>query len=215
VDKSLTIALPIHNGEMYLRRSVRELLDLASELTSEFSILIIDDGSSDDTYEVAQEMALRYPQISVNRSRVRRGLGPTIQSIERRVMSDVVMVHDGTTPIDPQQIRRLWHASVSTPGALGSGQQAAVDPSRWDQGELAELPAVHAAMASAHQRLLGFHLLRPVRWDEAHRTADATGPAALARSKHERPARSADVGRIPPLPRPKFLSALAEFARGE
>jgi Glycosyl transferase family 2 len=207
VDKSLTIALPVHNGETYLRRSVRELLDLASELTSDFSILIIDDGSTDDTYELAQEIALRYPQISVNRNLVRRGLGPTIESIRRRVLSDVVMVHDGTTPIDPHQVRRLWSTSGQ---AFVSSERAAHDASRWDQGELAELPAIHAAMASAHQRLLGFHLLRPMRWDDAHAPAEAKSPATPVR-----PARSTDVGRIPPLPRPKFLSALAEFALGE
>jgi Glycosyl transferase family 2 len=213
VDKSLTIALPIHNGETYLRRCVRELLELASELTADFSVLIIDDGSTDDTYELAQELALRYPQISVNRSRVRRGLGPTLESIQRRVSSDVVMVHDGTTPIDPQQIRRLWRTSATTPWAISGGAQTHVDPTRWDEGELAELPAIHAAMASAHQRLLGFHLLRPMRWDDAH--AAVSTPPAPSRAQHMRPTRSADLGRIPPLPRPKFLSALAEFALGE
>jgi len=207
VDKSLTIALPIHNGEAHLRRSVRELLDLASELTSDFSILIIDDGSTDDTYELAQEMALRYPQISVNRNRMRRGLGPTIESIRRRVLSDVVMVHDGTTPIDPHQVRRLWYTNGQE---FVSSERVAQDATRWDQGELSDLPAIHAAMASAHQRLLGFHLLRPMRWDDAHGPAETKSPATPAR-----PARSTDVGRIPPLPRPKFLSALAEFALGE
>jgi hypothetical protein len=215
VDKSLTIALPIHNGETCLRRCVRELLDLASELTSHFSILIIDDGSTDDTYELAQELAVRYPQISVNRNRVRRGLGPTIESIQRRVLSDVVIVHDGTTPIDPQQVRRLWHTSAATPGAIVDGQQHSQDSARWDQGELSELPAIHAAMASVHQRMLGFHLLRPVRWDDAHATADTTAPTAPSQALHERTARSADIGRIPAMPRPKFMSALAEFALGE
>jgi hypothetical protein len=215
LDKSLTIALPIYNGESYLRRSVRELLDLASELTTDFSILIIDDGSTDDTYETAQELALHYPQVTVNRNRIRRGLGPTIESIQRRVLSDVVIVHDGTTPIDVQQVRRLWQADSAAPWAILGDGQASRNSTRWDQGELAELPAIHAAMASAHQRLLGFQLLRPVRWDDAHAPIDATAPTPKSRAPYERPVRGADVGRIPALPRPKFLSALAEFALGE
>jgi hypothetical protein len=215
MEKSLTIALPIHNGETRLRRCVRDLLDLASELTPHFAILIIDDGSTDDTYELAQELALCYPQIKVNRNRVRRGLGPTIESLQRRVISDVVIVHDGTTSVDPQQVRRLWHESAAGIRRPLSIPEAAAMAARWDQGELAELPAIHAAMSSAHQRLLGFQLLRPARWDDAHVPASLTPSAATPRCKYETAVRSADVGRIPPLPKPKFLSALAEFALGE
>jgi Glycosyl transferase family 2 len=215
VDKSLTIALPIHNGESCLRRCVPELLELASELTQDFSILIIDDGSTDDTYEVAQELALRYPQIWVRRHRVRRGLGPTIESIERRVHSDVVIVHDGTSEIDPQQVRRLWRRSAASAGISMSRSTSFDATSRWDQGELAELPAIHAAMASAHQRLLGFQLLRSERGEDARPMVATTEPTGQARAKYEPSLRAADVGRIPPLPRPKFLSALAEFALGE
>jgi hypothetical protein len=129
------------------------------------------------------------------------------------VLSDVVMVHDGTTPIDPQQVRRLWNARATGFRSMVGGSPVYRDSSRWDQGELAELPAIHAAMASAHQHLLGFQLLHPVRWDDAHATTETAAPPA--QPQPVRPARSADVGRIPALPRPKFLSALAEFALGE
>ena len=53
LNKSLTVVLPVYNGETRLRKSVHEILELASELTSKFGVLIIDDGSNDATYEVA------------------------------------------------------------------------------------------------------------------------------------------------------------------
>ena len=43
LNKSLTVVLPVHNGETRLRKSVNEILELASELTSKFGVLIIDD----------------------------------------------------------------------------------------------------------------------------------------------------------------------------
>ena len=52
-NKSLTVVLPVYNGESRLRKSVNEILELASELTSKFGVLIIDDGSNDATNEVA------------------------------------------------------------------------------------------------------------------------------------------------------------------
>ena len=73
--------------------------------------MIVDDGSTDDTSAVAQELATRYPQVSVQRQRQQSGLGPIISMVRRRVDSDVVIVHDGVTPIDAVQVRRLWRQS--------------------------------------------------------------------------------------------------------
>ena len=57
MNKSLTIVLPVHNGESKLRSCVREILEVASDMTSAFGILIVDDGSTDATYEVAEELS--------------------------------------------------------------------------------------------------------------------------------------------------------------
>ena len=53
-NKSLTIVLPVHNGESRLTQFAGEILELASELTPHFSILVVDDGSTDDTSAVAR-----------------------------------------------------------------------------------------------------------------------------------------------------------------
>src|SRR6478609_2654715 len=108
LNKSLTVVLPVYNGETRLRKSVHEILELASELTSKFGVLIIDDGSNDSTYEVAEELAARYPQVSVRRNRHRSGLGSTIDYVQRRIRSDAVIMHDGASPIDAGEVRSLW-----------------------------------------------------------------------------------------------------------
>ncbi len=110
-NKSLTVVLPVYNGESRLASCVTQMLELASDLTSQFSIMIVDDGSTDDTSAVAQELSTRYPQVTVQRQRHRSGLGPIISMVRRRVDSDVVIVHDGVTPIDPVKVRRLWRQS--------------------------------------------------------------------------------------------------------
>ena len=131
-NKSLTIVLPVYNGESRLTHHVTEMLELASELTSHFEVMIVDDGSTDDTSAVAQELATQYPQISVRRHRHRRGLGPIISMVQRRVSTDVVIVHDGVTPINSVEVRRLWQQSAAETKSSRSAAAAGANPKTLD-----------------------------------------------------------------------------------
>jgi hypothetical protein len=214
-NKSLTIVLPVYNGESRLTHHVTEMLELASELTSHFEVMIVDDGSTDDTSAVAQELATQYPQISVRRHRHRRGLGPIISMVQRRVSTDVVIVHDGVTPINSVEVRRLWQQSAAETKSSRSATPASANPKRIDVTELASVRATHTAMALAHERVLGFHLLQPLREEVASQSANAMSPSKIQTQKRTQPTDQAGVGQIPPLPRPNFLSVVADFALGE
>ena len=207
LNKSLTIVLPVYNGESRLTGHVTELLELASDLTNEFSILVVDDGSTDDTSAVVQQLSARYPQVALRRNRQRRGLGPIISMVQRHVASDVVIVHDGVTPIDTVQVRRLWQQSVTTSATKGGKHN--------DIRDLALVRATHDAMARVHGRVLGFHLLQPQRDAESVAAVPAPAMSKVNTPSKPRPSDRSGVGQIPPLPRPNFLSAMAEFALGE
>jgi Glycosyl transferase family 2 len=212
LNKSLTVVLPVYNGETRLRKSVHEILELASELTTKFGVLIIDDGSNDATYEVAEELAACYPQVSVRRNRHRCGLGPTIDYVQRRVRTDAVIMHDGASPIDAGEMRSLWrnwlHQTSPVKGrpAAGTIHEA--------MHELAKIPAIHAAMEKAHGRVIGFQLITPTATDEVMND-DLASAMQTTRSDAGLKSDRRSLGQIPPLPRPKFLSALANFAMGE
>ncbi len=213
MSKSLTIVLPVYNAESRLRRNVTELLELASELTPEFGVLIVDDGSTDATFDVAAELASHYPQVLVRRHRHRRGLGATIEYVRRRVRSDAVMLHDGVTPVNAQQMRHLWQDWLAHTTAAGEAPAAAAaaSPSVTD---LPNLASIQAGMERAHRRVLGFQLITAGPSNQAESNEDLT-IAVRPRSDSPHVSHPAGVGQIPPLPRPKFLAALAAFALGE
>ncbi len=213
-NKSLTVVLPVYNGETRLRKSVDEILELASELTSKFGVLIVDDGSNDSTYEVAEELAARYPQISVHRNRQRRGLGSMIDYAQRRIRSDAVIVHDGVTPINAGEIRTLWRDWIgqSQTNKNGAGEPAA---KFGRMSELANLPSIHQAMERTHRRLCGFQMVAPISDDESLLDSIPPADASTRRSDTPRNERKSGIGQVPPLPRPKFLRSIANFALGE
>jgi hypothetical protein len=214
-NKSLTIVLPIYNGESRLTHHVTEMLELASELTSRFEVMIVDDGSTDDTSAVAQELATQFPQISIRRHRHRRGLGPIISMVQRRVSSDVVIVHDGVTPINSVEVRRLWHQSAADAQLMGSAQSPRPASRKPDALDLAAIRSTHAAMELAHERVLGFHLLQSMREENFPSMPTPAMPHPAHVPTKPRTADRSGVGQIPLLPRPNFLSAVADFALGE
>jgi hypothetical protein len=194
VNKTLTVILPVHNAEATLRRDVHEVLQIAGELATELRLFIVDDGSTDDTFDVATELAVRYPQMRVMRHAQQQGLGPAIESLRSIVGDELVLVHDGASPVKAEQIGRYW---------LQHEQQGwSTDDDKVSIDDLRRAAAAHAPMAAAHMRLAGFQRLTHVANDNTQ----------LSRRDKEP---KQGVGVIPPLPRPNFMGALAEFAIGE
>lgn len=202
MNESLTVVLPLHNAEETLRRSVDHVLEVAAELTANFRVLIVDDGSTDDSFDVATEIATEYPQVKVVRQSQRRGLGPTLNAVKRMVKSDVVMVHDGVSTANAEQLRVLWN---QRPGVGQPADVSAADLLRPSQNQ--------AAMAVAHQRLMNFQFLSV---DDNTATHDTPAPKSRGRkAAATRNANAGSVGAIPPLPGPNFMGAVGDFARGE
>lgn len=107
LDQSLTLILPVHDAQISLATQVGNLLEVLPELTSDFEILIIDDGSTDRTEEVAYELQVEYPQVRVHRNPVRRGTASSVQLGLQMSTSDVVMVQD-ENQVRPSRLQRLW-----------------------------------------------------------------------------------------------------------
>ncbi len=202
LNQTLTVVLPIHNAEATLRGSVDRVLEVAGELTSAVEVLIVDDGSTDDSFDIACEIASRFPQVQTMRQSQRRGLGPTLRDVRRRVKSDIVMVHDGVSSINAEQLRALWDHRVDP-----------VRPEDVSASDLLRPKQNQAAMAVAHRRLMSFQMYSNDRPATANERTDGPAPAPLPR--RVAPNQGAPAGAIPPLPAPNFLGAMSDFARGE
>ena len=109
LEVSLSIVLPVHNAQATLRHDVLSVLEIADPLGDRLEVLILDDGSTDDTIEVAHELVTCYPQVKVVRHRVRRGLGPMIKTALAHTTGATVMVHTSVGGVDAEQIWSQLH----------------------------------------------------------------------------------------------------------
>lgn len=79
MDKSISVIIPAYNEEKNLAQTVKFLLGRLNENSiSDFEILIFDDNSTDNTGEIADELAGRYSQIKVIHNSRNMNLGYNI-----------------------------------------------------------------------------------------------------------------------------------------
>ena len=157
LNQPLTVVLPMVNFERQLRTSVLEVLELAYVFTHDFSIVIVDNGSTDETYETACELARTYPQIQVLRQSVRQGLGRVLEMVRNNFAREMVVVHDGVSPIDIAQLKTLLKSGDSTNADLAAeSMRDATGQGTSASRRFASLRALHDGMEHVHRSPRGF-----------------------------------------------------------
>jgi glycosyltransferase involved in cell wall biosynthesis len=94
VQRLLSVLLPVKDAQSTLEASVHEILDVATDFGQRFELLIIDDGSTDATGEVAHELTHCYPQVRVVYHGGSLGREAAIRTGLRRCRGEVVMLRD-------------------------------------------------------------------------------------------------------------------------
>lgn len=108
MNESISVVMAAHNAQATLPSQVNELLDVLPELTNDFEILIVDDGSTDHTYEVGIDFAHEYPQVQIIRLGIRSGTAVAVRTGIQRTSGEVILVHDHLGPISSNDVRQLW-----------------------------------------------------------------------------------------------------------
>jgi glycosyltransferase involved in cell wall biosynthesis len=88
---TVSVILPICNAGHLLRAQVDSILDQSYPL---LELLLVDDGSTDESPGIAQEYANRYPFIYFRRNEVNQGLLATVNEAVKQVTGDLVALSD-------------------------------------------------------------------------------------------------------------------------
>lgn len=110
MEPSLTVLLPVENAESTLASTVNRILEVLPELTRHFEISVIDDGSTDATIEVADELVSRYPQVHLVRHSKPLGRTAAIQTGMKHSTGEILFLADDHGRLPMNDLRRLWEA---------------------------------------------------------------------------------------------------------
>jgi glycosyltransferase involved in cell wall biosynthesis len=104
----LSILVPAHNEGPHIYGNIREIQRVFDEIGCRYELIIIDDGSKDETYENAQKAAKGYANITIKRIRRNQGKGRALKYGFRFAKGDLVAFLDADLDLHPEQIQNLF-----------------------------------------------------------------------------------------------------------
>src|SRR5512142_157133 len=104
----LSVFFPAYNDSGTIASMVIRAVKAASELTPDFEVIVVNDGSRDGTAEIADELARTYPQVRVVHHAKNRGYGGALQTGFRSATKELIFYTDGDAQYDPSELALLW-----------------------------------------------------------------------------------------------------------
>jgi glycosyltransferase involved in cell wall biosynthesis len=97
---SITVFFPCYNEQANVRRIVEQAIGVLERLGADYEILIVDDGSSDDTGRIADEIAASHSRVRAIHHPRNLGYGAALQSGLRAAAKELVFYTDGDGQFD-------------------------------------------------------------------------------------------------------------------
>jgi glycosyltransferase involved in cell wall biosynthesis len=105
--KSITVIFPAYNEEQNIRSAIARALESMRPRFHSFELLIIDDGSTDRTGEVAEDLASKHPEITVIHNRQNLGLGETLYRGFQCARGELVIQNAMDYPLDLRDLDKM------------------------------------------------------------------------------------------------------------
>ena len=104
---SISVFFPCYNEQENVGRTVEKALEVMQKLNADFEVIIVDDGSSDGTGQIADEIAGRDGRVKVVHHEGNLGYGAALQSGFKAATKELVFYTDGDGQFDINEMPPL------------------------------------------------------------------------------------------------------------
>lgn len=222
---SLSVFFPVFNGQTAVQSQIAELLEVLPELTSNFELVVIDDGSTDATCEVVHELSTPFPQVHSVVHPARWGQPSAMRTGLLHSSGDIVLMRSEACEVGSSCLPKLWKSLSGHDAVLARavGQRTASTRGRTAEPSwsLIRRPLLEAWRREAnddhwlnfiHTRARVCELESSARPTAPHWNSLAPHSAARNGAKGQRFAAASAASATK---RPNYLGRLKSFALGE
>ncbi len=103
-DETVAVVIPVFNGAAVIERAIQSVLDQTVPIAE---IIVVDDGSTDDTVAVVERLAKAHPAINLVRQPQNGGVSKARNAGNARATADWVAILDGDDTWRPERTEKL------------------------------------------------------------------------------------------------------------
>ena len=105
--KKISLILPAYNEAERLKDTARQVADTLQKITPSFEIIIAEDGSTDGTDKIAEELAKEHPYIKHLHSKERLGRGKALSRAFKSSKGEILAYIDVDLATDLKHLKEL------------------------------------------------------------------------------------------------------------
>ncbi|MBU3958884.1 MAG: glycosyltransferase [Candidatus Omnitrophica bacterium] len=108
IKEKISIIMPAYNEAGHIASSIEETAAAFNNFGYHWELIVMDDGSTDDTYKNAIALAQKYPQLIVRRNPVNTGKGRAIKKALHYITGEYTLFLDADMDLHPLQFQTLF-----------------------------------------------------------------------------------------------------------
>lgn len=113
----ISVVIPVYKSGPCLPELLRQLTDQLERMRGPHEIILVDDDSPDDTWNVVQELVPRYPRVTASRLMRNSGQARATLCGISHARGEIVVTMDDDLQHRPDQLPKLVDALDNNPGA--------------------------------------------------------------------------------------------------
>jgi len=106
-NESISVFFPAFNDEATIAMLVRDALDVLPQLTDDFEVIVVNDGSTDSTGVILDELTNTFPKFKVVHHSKNQGYGAALRTGFNTATKNLVFYTDGDGQYDVREILLL------------------------------------------------------------------------------------------------------------
>ncbi|HMK51608.1 MAG TPA: glycosyltransferase family 2 protein [Thermodesulfobacteriota bacterium] len=106
-NPEISVMVPVFNEEESLPLLIPKLVEVLNLLNISYEVILVDDGSSDGSWEILKEMASHHPFFRILRFKENRGSSAALVAGVREARGNKIVTLDSDLQNDPEDIPKL------------------------------------------------------------------------------------------------------------
>lgn len=127
---SLSIFFPFWNEQENIEAVIKKAIIVAGKVAEKWEIIMVDDGSSDKTLEIAKKLATNDPRLVVMSHTKNRGYGAALKTGLSAAKYDLIVFNDGDGQFDLLEVERFFEKMGNADMVIGYRKRRVDSPLR-------------------------------------------------------------------------------------